>query len=135
LKHQCCFNIYYDCKNIKISIIHFVRQISISVFQIQSHYYHTNQLHWLERMWQRKKRTFNNLRSVSYFSRCVIIIIYFSWNVISLFFCIFNYILSSHMYMQRVVTWEPTFSLSNAGTKLNMSTRVFYVIVFEIQKC
>jgi hypothetical protein len=39
------------------------------------------------------------------------------------------------MYMQRVVTWEPTFSLSNAGTKLNMSTRVFYVIVFEIQKC
>jgi len=27
--------------------------------------------------------------------------------------------------MQRVATWEPTFPLSNVGTKLNMFTRVF----------
>ena len=34
-------------------------------------------------MQQGYKRTFNNLRWVSYFSRSVIIIIYFPWNVIS----------------------------------------------------
>ena len=62
---------------------------SLSICQYYRHpYCHTSHLHRflltrLVGMQQGYKHTFNNLRWVSYFSRSVIIIIYFPWNVIS----------------------------------------------------
>ena len=62
---------------------------SLSICQYYRHpYCHTGHLHRflltrLVGMQQGYKRTVNNLRWVSYFSRSVIIISYFPWNVIS----------------------------------------------------